>query len=89
MKLKYTFVTNEVSDKIVAIAVGEDMVKFNGFIKMNDIGAYIFDLLKTDVTEEEMVNTMKKDFPDENEEEIRKNITYSIEQLKKSDVLEQ
>ena len=39
MKLKYNFVTNEVADKIVAVAVGGDLEKFNGFIKMNDTGA--------------------------------------------------
>ena len=55
MKLKYNFVTNEVADKIVAVAVGGDLEKFNGFIKMNDTGAYIFNMLKSDVTEEEIV----------------------------------
>lgn len=34
MKLKYNFVTNKVADKIVAVAVGGDLEKFNGFIKI-------------------------------------------------------
>ena len=46
MKLKYNFVTNEVADKIVAVAVGDDLSKFNGFIKMNGTGAFIFNMLK-------------------------------------------
>ena len=71
MKLKYNFVSNEVADKIVAVAVGDDLQKFNGFIKMNDTGAYIFNMLKNDVTEEEIVAAMKKDYSDATEEEIR------------------
>ena len=50
MKLKYNFVINQVTDKMVAVAVGGDLEAFNGFIKMNDIGAEIFEILKEDVT---------------------------------------
>ena len=46
MKLKYNFIVNEVADKMVAVAVGADLEAFNGFIKMNDIGAEIFEILK-------------------------------------------
>lgn len=88
MKLKYNFVTNEVADKIVAVAVGDDLNSFNGFIKMNDVGAYIFNMLKNDVTEDEIVEAMKKDFADASEEEIRENVSGFIDGLKKYEVLD-
>ena len=88
MKLTYNFVTNEVADKIVAVAVGGDLEKFNGFIKMNDTGAYIFNMLKSDVTEEEIVAAMKKDYEDAAEEEIRETISEFVGKLKEADVLE-
>ena len=88
MKLKYNFVTNEVADKIVALAVGGDLEKFNGFIKMNDTGAYIFNMLKSDVTEEEIVAAMKKDYEDAAEEEIRETVSEFVGKLKEADVLE-
>lgn len=88
MKLKYNFVTNEVADKIVAVAVGGDLEKFNGFIKMNDTGAYIFNMLKSDVTEEEIVTAMKKDYEDAAEEEIRETVSEFVGKLKEADVLE-
>ncbi len=88
MKLKYNFVTNEVADKIVAVAVGGDLEKFNGFIKMNDTGAYIFNMLKSDVTEEEIVAAMKKDYEDAAEEEIRETVSEFVGKLKEADVLE-
>ena len=75
MKLKYNFVTNEVADKIVAVAVGGDLEKFNGFIKMND-------------TEEEIVAAMKKDYEDATEEEIRETVSEFVGKLKEADVLE-
>ena len=88
MKRKYNFVTNEVADKIVAVAVGGDLEKFNGFIKMNDTGAYIFNMLKSDVTEEEIVAAMKKDYEDAAEEEIRETVSEFVGKLKEADVLE-
>lgn len=88
MKLKYNFVTNEVADKIVAVAVGDDLEKFNGFIKMNDVGAYIFNMLKNDVTEDEIVAAMKKDFEDATEEEIREAVKEFTDKLRESDVIE-
>ena len=87
MKLKYNFVTNEVADKIVAVAVGEDLQQFNGFIKMNDIGAYIFNMLKNDVTEDEIVSAMQKDYEDATEEEIRETVGDFVGKLKEADVL--
>jgi hypothetical protein len=87
MKLKYNFVTNEVADKIVAVAVGEDLAKFNGFVKMNDVGAYIFNMLKNDVTAEDIVAAMKKDYADTPEEEIVETVEGFIAQLKESDLL--
>ena len=87
MKLKYNFVTNEFADKIVAVAVGDDLEKFNGFIKMNDIGAYIFNMLKNDVTEDEIVSAMQKDYEDATEEEIRETVSDFVGKLKEADVL--
>lgn len=88
MKLKYNFVTNEVADKIVAVAVGADLEKFNGFIKMNDTGAYIFNMLKNDMTEDEIVEAMKKDYEDATEQEIRETVSEFVGKLKDADVLE-
>ena len=87
MKLKYNFVTNEVADKIVAVAVGEDLEKFGGFIKMNGTGAYIFNMLKNDVTEDEIVAAMLKDYEDATEQEVCEAIKEFIDKLKEADVL--
>ena len=55
---------------------------------MNDTGAYIFNMLKSDVTEEEIVAAMKKDYEDAAEEEIRETVSEFVGKLKEADVLE-
>ena len=58
MKLKYKFVTNEVAGKTVAVAVGEDLESFGGFIKLNETGAFIFNLLREEISKEEIVTAV-------------------------------
>ena len=59
MKLKYNFVINEVAGQKVAVPIdcgcGEQSV-----IKTNDTGDYILNLLKTDISKEEILKINKK-----------------------------
>ena len=88
MKLKYNFVTNQVADNIVAVAVGDDMGKFNGFIKMNETGAQIFDLLKNDISMEDLVTEMAKLYPEETIDTVKETVEGFVAELKKSGVVE-
>lgn len=87
MKLKYNFVLNPVADKIVAVAVGDDLGKFNGFIKMNDTGAEIFEILKNDVELDEVIKLMLEKHPESNLEEATETVTEFVNQLKDADIL--
>ena len=55
MKLKNGIVTNSIDGESFAIATGEASKSFNGLIKNNPTAAYIFELLKTEQTEESIV----------------------------------
>ena len=56
MKLKYKFVVRKVNDCAVAIAVGEDSVNFNGIVKLNPTGEFVFNILSSgDTSVEEIV----------------------------------
>lgn len=87
MKLKYAFIINDVADKKVAVAVGGDLDNFNGFIKMNDIGAEIFEILKNDVTLDEIIAQMMAKHPDSTEEEAREAVTGFVTELQKSGIV--
>lgn len=88
MKLKYNFVTNEVADKIVAVAVGDDLAEFNGFIKMNDVGASIFNKLKEDTDIDGVIAAMKKEYPDTPDAEVRETVEEFIKKLEGAGVIE-
>ena len=88
MKLKYNFLVNEIADKKVAVAVGEDINHFNGFIKMNDESAFIFELLKNDVTEDEIAAALAEKFRISDNDELRAGIQGFIAGLEKEGVIE-
>ena len=88
MKLKYNFVVNEVAGNMVAVAVGEDVTKFNGFIKMNKTGAEILELLKSETTVEALVEEMAKLYPECDTQQIKESVENLVEKLKNDEVLE-
>jgi len=88
MKLKYTFVINEVADQMVAVPVGDGLGEFNGFIKMNDVGKDIFELLKEDTTVDAVVEALKSKYSDATDDEIRENVEAFTAKLKESGVLD-
>lgn len=88
MKLKYNFVVNEVAGNMVAVAVGDDVTKFNGFIKMNKKGAEIFELLKTETTVDTVVEEMAKLYPECEVEQIKESVETLVDKLKTAEVLE-
>ncbi len=86
MKLKYTFVINEVAGQKVAVPIncgyGEQRV-----IKTNDTGAFILELLKTDTTKEEILSKIEHEFEIRSQSELELWLDSFLEKLKSAEVL--
>lgn len=85
MKLKYDFVINEVAGETVAVSVGEN--RFNGYIKLNETGRFIFEALKNDTSSEQIVADMVAAYPDATEQEIRDTVNEFVAKLQSADML--
>lgn len=88
MKLKYDFVVNQVAGETVAVSVGNIDGKFNGYIKLNDTGAFIFKALKNDTTRDKIISDLKNEYPDTDETDIVDSVNDIIEKLEKAELLE-
>lgn len=62
MRLKYSFEKMDLDDQIIAVPIGDDSEGFTGVIRLNETAAFIFDLLETETTEEEIVTAMSRAF---------------------------
>lgn len=88
MKLKYNFVMNNVADQIVAVPVGSDLGDFSGFLKVNDIGAEILEILKEEATVEEVAAKMLEKHPESNMEEALETVKEFTDKLIESGIVE-
>ncbi len=88
MKLKEGIVTNTIDGESFAIATGKAAKDFNGLVKNNSSAAFIFELLKTQQTEDSIVSAMLEKY-DVDEETVRKDVREIIELLKSKNLIEE
>ncbi len=86
MKLKYNFVVRNVAGQSVALAVGEDNKNFNGMIKLNSVGEYIFKLLENEITVDEIVNNLTEKY-DVSAEEASASLSSYLDVLRKNELI--
>lgn len=62
MRLKYDFELIEMDGSTIAVPVGNCSEDFHGVIRLNDTAAFIFNLLKDETTEADIVNALEKEY---------------------------
>ncbi|MGN0533940.1 MAG: PqqD family protein [Eubacterium sp.] len=87
MKLKDGIVTNSIDGESFAVATGKAAKTFNGLIKNNPTAAYIFELLKTEQSEDSIVAAMLEKY-DADEAVIRADVKELIALLKSKNLIE-
>lgn len=58
MHLKFQLETMELEGKTVAVPISDGTEEFRGVIKVNDIGAFILELLGNEISEDEIIDTL-------------------------------
>ncbi len=86
MKLKYEFVVRDVAGQIVALPAGKDSSEFNGMIKLNSVGEFIFKKLANDTTLDEILADLTKEYG-VSPEEAKTSVVSYIEVLRSNDLL--
>ncbi|MCH5300498.1 MAG: PqqD family protein [Ruminococcus sp.] len=62
MKLKEGFITHTIQDTQMMVAAGEAAKSFHGLIRSNETAAFIVDCLKTDTTEDAIVDSLLAEY---------------------------
>lgn len=87
MKLRYRFVINQVAGETVAVSVGNTEGGFNGFIKLNETGAFIFKKLESETDRESLIDAVLDEYPDASREDAAESVDKLIERLKEAELL--
>lgn len=88
MKLKDGIVTNSIDGESFAIATGKAAREFNGLIKNNPSAAFIFELLKTEQTEDSIVAAMLEKY-DVDESTVRADVKELLVLLESKNLIEE
>lgn len=88
MKLKDGIVTNSIDGESFAIATGKAAREFNGLIKNNPSAAFIFELLKTEQTEDSIVAAMLEKY-EVDESTVRADVKELLKLLKSKNLIEE
>lgn len=86
MKLKYHFSIQHVGDNYMAVASGDDAVRYTGMLRMNEIGKRILELLDQETTIDSIVAQLASEYIG-SEEHIRSEVIRFTEKLSKANLL--
>ena len=87
MKVDKEFVLREIAGDYVIIPIGRTVLSFNGLITVNEIGAFLWNLLQEDVTKEELVAKVLDEY-EVDEETAREDIQEFLDTLVIGGILE-
>ncbi|MBE6537462.1 MAG: PqqD family protein [Ruminococcaceae bacterium] len=88
MRIKKGFVLEKVGDSYLCCATGKLAKEFSGFVRLNETGAFIWNMLASgDTTKEKMVEQMTSEY-DISAEIALKDIEGFIANLDKNGILE-
>lgn len=63
MKIKAGFVLEKVGSSYLAVATGEAAKSFQGLVRMNETGAFMWNIIKdSDKSSEELVEALSKEY---------------------------
>lgn len=62
MKIDKEFVLREIAGDYVIIPTGKTVLSFNGLLSVNEIGAFLWDLLQQEVTVDDLVEAVLKEY---------------------------
>lgn len=88
MRMKNDFVLRKISDTTVLVPVGKSAVDFNGMIKLNDTGAYLFNLLQNGADEKTLVEKLVADY-EVSREQAENDVSSFIKKLRDAGLIEQ
>lgn len=87
MKLKQGIIIEHTKDGYVAVATGEAGRHFNGLVRNNSTANFIFEQLRTDKTEEELVEALLCKY-DVSREKAENDVAMLISKIRRAGLLD-
>lgn len=80
MKIKQGFIIRQLGEQFVVVATGQASLSFNGMIKLNSMGAFIWGLVEQELSVEEMIQAVLAKY-EVSEEVAREDVVKFVKEL--------
>ncbi len=87
MKIKNGFLLRKVGEQNIVVAIGDESRDFNGIIRLNETGRFLWEKLQNETTEKNLVSAMLLEY-DIDEATAENDTADFIESLKEANLLE-
>ena len=87
MKIKEDLMLRNICDEWVVVPMGARLQEFNGIMKLNESGAFIWKLLQQENKKEDIIRELLNEY-DIDEKEATREVDDFIDMLSKKNVLE-
>lgn len=80
------YVMRQIMDEYVIVPVGKNAMKFNGIVSTNITGAYLWEKLRSDSTEDELTDSLTEEF-DVSDKDAREDVKLFLSELRSHGIL--
>ncbi len=87
MKIKNGFLLRQVGSQNVVVAIGEESRNFNGIIRLNETGRFLWEKLQSNTDEASLVSLLLAEY-DTNEATAAADVAAFVASLKGANLLE-
>lgn len=88
MKIKEGFILKEIAGSFVVVPVGDDLVDFTLMITTNETGAFLWNCLSEDRSEQELVDMLKAEYEGTDDAQLAADVAEFVALLKENNVVE-
>ena len=88
MKIKVGFILKEIAGSFVVVPVGDDLVDFTLMITTNETGAFLWNCLSEDRSEQELVDMLKAEYEGADDAQLAADVAEFVALLKENNVVE-
>ena len=88
MKLKYMFDAVDMGEEIIAVPIGDDAEKIHGVVKLNKSGHEIMEMLKEDISIDEIVEKLASKYEND-KDELKDDVVHIVNILKNAGIIEE
>ena len=88
MKIKEGFILREIAGSFVVVPVGQNLVDFSSMITLNETGAFLWNALSEETSEEQLCHKLLSEYEGVSKEEALGDIRDFVKILNEKNILE-